>query len=364
MDKENEKISDKCDEWDIAKVFEGYNSIEEIIKKEKRLLLKVKLKPILGDRFQPTSFPDIGAAYYESGETKMLIVESTQSIANILECTFWDKDKKSAIDQLKGIPYIEVDSEDGKFLTSSILEAHRLASPYVLNSKNTEGKLLKDIIWDGFQKKLEIVDQNKLVDILSQYDFNSLLHGVFFADSQISGGRYHLQRALTGFVEAENIKEAISGGVKKDILNPKGELEDTSEDSNKEDTTKNKQSATGRANVIYPRTEYTGDINAYFNLDIEQIKNYNLDYNEKKLLFLLSLFKIKKVLESKLKFRSACDLKYESIESVEPGIKLNSPNLPDEELLLNCMRSLIGDIKKWEGYSPLKLTYGSKNEKK
>lgn len=363
MDKENEKISDKCDESDIAKVFEGYDSIEEIIKKEKRLLLKVKLKPILGDRFQPTGFPDIGAAYYESGETKMLIVESTQSIANRLESTCWDENKKSIIDQLKGIPYIEVDLE-GEFLTSSILEAHRLASPYVLNSKNTEGKLLKDIIKSKFQKKLEIVDQNKLVDILSQYDFNSLLHGVFFADSQISGGKYHLQRALTGFVEAENIKEVILGGVKEDILNPKGELEDTSEDSNKEDTTKNKQSETGRANVIYPRTEYTGDINAYFNLDIEQIKNYNLDYNEKKLLFLLSLFKIKRLLESKLKFRSACDLKYESIESVEPGIKLNSPNLPDEELLLNCMRSLIGDIKKWEGYSPLKLTYRSKNEKK
>ena len=53
-----------------------------------RLLMHANLKPVQGDRFQPTGFADLGAAVYERPDgTRMLLVESAQSIANRLEDT-------------------------------------------------------------------------------------------------------------------------------------------------------------------------------------------------------------------------------------------------------------------------------------
>ena len=51
-----------------------------------RLLLEARLKPVQGDRLQPTGFADLGAAVYERPDGKrMLLVESAQSVANRLE---------------------------------------------------------------------------------------------------------------------------------------------------------------------------------------------------------------------------------------------------------------------------------------
>ena len=43
-----------------------------------RLLFTVELKPLQGDRFQPTGFPSLGAATYQSRDGQKLLVESAQ----------------------------------------------------------------------------------------------------------------------------------------------------------------------------------------------------------------------------------------------------------------------------------------------
>ena len=56
-----------------------------------RLLLRAKLNPLQGTRFQPTGFPEIGAAQYEGPDgTPTLLVESAQSMANRMEAVCWD----------------------------------------------------------------------------------------------------------------------------------------------------------------------------------------------------------------------------------------------------------------------------------
>ncbi len=56
------------------------------LKEAPRLLLRAKLKPLQGTRFQPTGFPEIGAAQYDGPDgTPMLLVESAQSMANRLD---------------------------------------------------------------------------------------------------------------------------------------------------------------------------------------------------------------------------------------------------------------------------------------
>jgi CRISPR-associated protein Csb1 len=66
----------------------------------------------------------------------------------------------------------------------------------------------------------------------------------------------------------------------------------------------------GEGNVPYARTEYVAEeITAYFNLDLVQIRSFNLDETAEKLLVVLSIYKILKSLKDDLRLRTACDLK-------------------------------------------------------
>ncbi|MEL6613191.1 MAG: type I-U CRISPR-associated RAMP protein Csb1/Cas7u, partial [Bacteroidota bacterium] len=102
-----------------------------------RILADVPLRPLQGARFQPTGFPDLGAATYErptkDGTVSMLLVESPQSVANRLETVCIDA-AGDLMPPLHGLPYVRVEDAEGK-LTSSLEEAHRLNSPYIEKAK-------------------------------------------------------------------------------------------------------------------------------------------------------------------------------------------------------------------------------------
>jgi len=99
-----------------------------------RVLFEVPLVPLQGHRFQPTGFPSLGAATFQTSKGLCLLVESVQSMANRLELTCWDEAKQDVIAELQGISHVRVERK-GKFLTDTILEAHRLNSPYLLENK-------------------------------------------------------------------------------------------------------------------------------------------------------------------------------------------------------------------------------------
>lgn len=258
------------------------------LKSARKLLLNVKLKPVQGARFQPTGFPDLGAATYLAGDTPCLLVESAQSMANRLEAVCWDHASNNVCAPLKGISYIRVE-QDGQYLTSSITEAHRINSPYILESKDRSfAELLKAEVAPFTEGP---IDRRALAGTLLKYDANSLLHGVFLAKKDLAGGRLRVSRALSGFIEAQRTQVAVSGGVKNDHVNPGG------------DTGK------GFGNVPFHREEYTAEnITAYFNLDLAQIRGYGLGEDAERLLVLLGLYKIRALLEGDLRLRTACDL--------------------------------------------------------
>ena len=183
-----------------------------------RLLFKVPLQPVLGHRFQPAGFPSLGAATFQTRDgTGSLLLESAQSMANHLEMTIWDAGSRNVKKKLDGLSHVRV-TRSQEFLTDTILESHRLNSPYLLEGKNT--KLL-----DTLQKELGVmetgpIDRQKLAMVLLKYDVNSLLHGVFLAKKQLAGGRLRVARALSAFIEADDVQVAASGGVKNDHVNP------------------------------------------------------------------------------------------------------------------------------------------------
>ena len=102
-----------------------------------RLLLEARLRPLQGERFQPTGFADLGPARYSlPDDTEMLLVESAQSVANRMELACWDEANDDLIPELKGLPYILVTDGNGQKFTNSVLEAHRINSPYILEGQD------------------------------------------------------------------------------------------------------------------------------------------------------------------------------------------------------------------------------------
>jgi CRISPR-associated protein Csb1 len=261
----------------------------DALKSAPRLLIEANLKPIAGTRFQPTGFPDLGAAQYKAADgTDMLLVESAQSMANRLETVCWDTVANDWVSSLSGLPCVVVKNRDGKDITNSVLEAHRINSPYILEGKDKS--FLNTLKTELAVGELASVDLKLLSKTLLKYDVNALIHGVFIAKSEVAGGRMRLPRALTAFIEASNVNTASSGGVKNDALNPSG------------DTGK------GFGNVPFHREEFTGSITAYFVVDLALIRGFGLGADVVNLLIAISLFKIRRFLNEGLRLRTACDL--------------------------------------------------------
>lgn len=288
-----------------------------------RLLLEADLTPLQGTRFQPTGFPDLGAAEYPApdGDGRALLVESAQSMANRLEAVCWDEVVDDWVEPLRGLPLVKVNDKDGAPLINSVLASHRLNSPYILEGQD---KTVFDMLKAELAHMEEgRVDLRKLAETLLRVDINAILHGVFLAKKELAGGRLRLPRALSAFIEAADVKVAPSGGVKLDSVDPKGDT------------------AKGFGNVPYARDEYvSSSIIAYFNLDLAQIRAFGLGENVEQLLISLALFKIRRFLETGLRLRTACDLECVKLRTTRP----ESFDVPELEELQASIPELIEKV--------------------
>lgn len=290
-----------------------------------RLLFEIPLRPIQGKRFQPTGFPGLGAATFQTSEGTSLLVESAQSMANRLELTCWDDANKDLKPEVSGLSHVRV-HRNGAFLTDTVLESHRLNSPYLLEGKDRT-------FFDAL--KLELggldegpIDRRKLAGTLLKYDIGSLLHGVFLAKKDLAGGRLRVARALSAFIEADGVRMAASGGVKNDHVNPQGEAK------------------SGFGNVPFARDEFTAErITLYANLDLGQIRGYGLSPDAERLLIVLALYKLRILLDGSLRLRTACDLEVdvERVAARQPAT-FELPSADDLKLALKPAIAACADL--------------------
>lgn len=337
----------------------------QALSKAPRVLIEAHLKPVAGTRIQPTGFPDLGAALYDDpNDIPTLLVESAQSMANRLEAVCWDETTEDISSELKGLPYIKVNLSglgSGSDTTCSLLEFHRLNSPYISQkpkdpdrSTMPDGKWFRDVLIEELgmatamkkvsgkgKKKSDdadtdttddennafegVVNLRNLARVCFKYDPNSLIHGVFL---EKIAGRLRHPRSLSAFIEANGVGRADSGGVKLDRANPSG---DTS---------------TGKGNVPFHRTEFTAkNITAFFSLDLAQIRGYGLGDNATQLLIALSLWKVRRFLESSMRLRTACELE---LKEGDASINAKRPDgfaLPATDDLSKLIGELIGKCR-------------------
>jgi len=286
-----------------------------------RLLFAIPLEPLQGKRFQPTGFPGLGAATFQTIEGQSLLVESVQSMANRIELTIWDDVKQDVKGDLKGLSHVRVvrgigDSEserkkskERRFLTDSVTEAHRINSPYIMLAEH-DGSDVFDVLGRSLNafEVGPLPSRTHIARFLLQWDVGSLLHGTFLSakkgkDKTLAGGRLRVPRALSAFIEADGVKVAASGGVKNDQVNPSGETK------------------SGFGNVPFARDEFTAErTTLYVNLDLAQIRGYGLGSDVEHLLILLALFKLRTLVNGGLRLRTACDLQLVSgnVQSTQP----------------------------------------------
>lgn len=286
-----------------------------------RLLLEARLQPSQGTRFQPTGFPNLGAATYDGpkGEGMLLLVESNASLTNWLERTIFEEFTRDSVSddlipQLTGLPYVKIDC--GSFgETSTLLESHRLNTPYLWENTQTDAiglqaEILAAIGVNRRKKKGDTeanndadeaagrINMQRFYRALMKLDPNCLIHGVFL--EKISG-RLRVPRALSGFIEAANVTRVESGGTKFDHVFPA------------KDEKSGITSQLGFTNVPYPKTEFASpDITAYFQLDLAQIRGYRLGVAAEKLLTALAIYKVARLLESGWNLRSNCKFEVKS----------------------------------------------------
>jgi len=267
----------------------------------KRFLLQVALAPVNGSRFQPTGFPDIGAATFQrpkagtdEGWEQCLLLESAQSMANRLEAVGWDAHENRPVDALAGLPYVRVVKE-GQFLTASRLEAHRLASPYIKEALDADGRPFGEHL----KERLSLTegqpdDLRTIAQALFRIDPLSLVHGVFFAEKSWPT-QPKVTRALMAEIEAADVREAVSGGVKKDHVSPR--------------SSEGAGSREGFGMVPFHRTEWTArSIVASFVIDRAQLRSFGLSEPATDLLDTIARWEIRSLVDEPMRLRTACDL--------------------------------------------------------
>lgn len=314
----------------------------DVLKGESPLVLTATLEPIVGDRFQPAGFPEIGHVIYKAprkdGSTEnVCIVDSAASMANHLEsvCQRGPHDL-DLIDELDGMPHLRcvtnkaegrAPTPEREVVVTSLTEGHRIASSYFVDGtvlsgdalatkKNKNGKDEPLTLKQNLIDRLGIVlpDGNKAHPPASQWwnvfktifeiDPNSLVHGVLFPQWQIK-----IPRALTAHLEAFGAGRVDRSGVKFDRLGK-----------------------TTSGQPIFAVDDATAEsIRATFVLDVSLIRSFGrkkgentvgLSEKQQEFLVALALWKIQRLLESPFRFRSGCHLRRTTLKSYEQEVEI------------------------------------------
>jgi len=119
----------------------------------------------------------------------------------------------------------------------------------------------------------------------------------------------------------------VSGGVKNSPVDPTGKTQ----------VADAKPGEIGvYSHVPYSRVEYVAsEIKAYFNLDLALIRGFRLGDDATDLLINLSLYKVRRFLETGLRLRTACDFKLGAVRATSPADFV----LPSDDELLGAVQA-------------------------
>jgi CRISPR-associated protein Csb1 len=290
--------------------------------------------------FNASTFPNVGQLIYNDGTVDCLVLDSFASVSNMLEGTVQlPGTQKPVFDSL---PYIRMVDDGDRYLSTSIVLPHRLASAYLL--KNKSAMLGGDRFSETIVRE---ISKNGLHQTVLKYCPMSLLHGVWF--SQIEG-HHKIAKSISGSLIAIDVREALVGGLLRDrVWSNASTLDLTNFDDEA-----SKASELGIGQIPHNTKRYSCDrVVGYFQVTNLQINAYPIPDLGKRLIEALATYEILKFIETVPIHRVDCSLKVVDVQ-LNQALKVGDTELDRsadakeivEELLLQCHKSgIIGNIE-------------------
>lgn len=272
-----------------------------------RILITANLQVAegFGDRLQPASFPNLGPCLYKLPDgSDRLVLDTAQAVANWLEYICWPEGTNSYIQEFANVPSVVVldGDRDNAFLTSSVLESHRLNSRYIYEAK------LQDYLEDNHPEFLRLLadyfgfedsrpfHRGKLLNRLFRLDPGCIIHGVFLAGGKGFkgvGGRVSSPRVLSAHVTASDPRPVNLAGTYNDRVSALHNVPHASQ-----------QYAPKQIEAQF--SVHVGDLKSYA---AESADDYHLTPNQIKFLIGFALRKVQLLLDKReLRPRSWCVL--------------------------------------------------------
>jgi CRISPR-associated protein Csb1 len=89
---------------------------------------------------KPPTFLDVGVsqAYLPWEQRLDVLLHTPQATANLIEEGIWDAVNHTLIPELEGLPFVEIYTESGQYVASTIDLPHRLGTGYLLKNKHAQ----------------------------------------------------------------------------------------------------------------------------------------------------------------------------------------------------------------------------------
>ncbi len=281
---------------------------------------------------KPPSFLDVGVsqAFLPWEQRLDVLLNTAQATANLIEDSIWDAVHHKLIPELEGLPFVEIYTESGNYVASTLDLPHRLGTGYLL--KNKEAKLDGQRFREGFRQRIRDKGIYKAVFELCPM---SIVLGSFYTHI---AGVYKVPRVLSGEFVAENAVSMPTGGAVHDPVSARGMGVDpkhffaiSRDKKGEKDKAISKPAEAGLGNIVYVRESFKAQrYVGRFVIDTRLVEKSNLDQKAKHLIQVLSEYLVRRLLNEPIALRTECYLtltsesamrKLPSLENLESAVK-------------------------------------------
>lgn len=271
---------------------------------------------------KPPTFLDVGVsqAYLPWEQRLDVLLHTPQATANLIEASIWDSVNHALIPELEGLPFVEIYTESGQYVASTLDLPHRLGTGYLL--KNKHAQLDGERFREGLRQRIR--DQGIYSAVFALCPMSIVL-GSFYAHI---AGVYRIPRVLSGEFIAENAVSMPTGGAVHDPVSARGmgvnikHMFAISRDKKGEkDKSVGKPAEAGLGNIPYIRESFRAErYIGRFVIDTRLVDKSNLDQKAKHLIQVLSEYLVRRLLSEPVTLRTECYLtpkKENSLHQIE-----------------------------------------------
>lgn len=288
-------------------------------------VIKVEFESAL-PTVKPPTFLDLGIsqAYLPWEQRLDVLLHTPQAVANSIEACVWNAVEHTLVAELEGLPFVEIYTESGQYVASSIDLPHRLGTGYLLKNKHAtlDGQRFRE----GLRQRFREVGIYKATFALCPM---TIILGSFF--SHIAGV-YKLPRVLSGEIIAENAVSLPTGGATHDPISASGRGINAKhifaiDKKTGKDKEIQKPSEAGLGNIPYIRESFKAQrYVGSFIIDTRLVDKSNLEPRAKRLIEVLSSYLLRRLLSDAIALRTECYL------IPNPEAIANLPNLETLQL--------------------------------